>query len=116
MPDVVDVLDLGDGHRLSITSEGTALSALPMVRDGGRWRRAAPHDGTSEALLDVLAQQSGSWTSGSFTVRSWTARRAVGERAIGVDQTDGRLRRIVDMEAAGTLAQDLRQAPDPNHR
>ena len=111
MPDVVDVLDLGDGHRLSITSEGTALSALPMVRDGGRWRRAAPHDGTSEALLDVLAQQSGSWTSGSFTVRSWTARRAVGERAIGVDQTNESV--IVGDIAVVKWATHLERGPHP---
>lgn len=111
MPDVVDVLDLGDGHRLSITSEGTALSALPMVRDGGRWRRAAPHDGTSEALLDVLAQQSGSWTSGSFTVRSWTARRAVGERAIGVDQTNESV--IVGDTAVVKWATHLQDGPHP---
>ncbi len=111
MPDVVDTLDLGDGHRLSITSEGNTLSALPMVRDGGRWRRAAPNDGTSEALLDVLAQQPGSWTSGNFTARSWTSRGAVGERPIGVDQTNESV--IVGDTAVVKWATHLQDGPHP---
>ncbi|MDA2890578.1 glucosamine kinase [Mycolicibacterium sp. BiH015] len=111
MPDVVDMLDLGAGHRLSITSEGTTLSALPMVRDGGRWRRAVPRDGASEALLDVLAQQSGSWSSGNFTMQSWAARKAAGEQAMGVDQTNESV--IVGDTAVVKWATHLQDGPHP---
>ncbi|WP_234788844.1 glucosamine kinase [Mycolicibacterium iranicum] len=111
MPDIVDTLDLDEGHRLSITSEGTALSALPMVRDGRRWRHAEPGDGTSEALLNVLAQQSDSRTSGNFTVRAWAARSAAGEQAMGVDQTNESV--IVGNTAVVKWATHLQDGPHP---
>ena len=111
MPEVVDTLDLGDGYRLSITGEGTTLSALPMVRDGLGWHRAEPGDGTAEAVLDLLAGQPGSQTRGNFTVRSWSAQRAVSERAMGVDQTNESV--IVGDKAVVKWATHLQEGPHP---
>ena len=70
MPEPVDSLDLGDGRRLVVTSDGGRLAALPMVRSAdGTWRRARPGDGAAEALLDAMdaaesARDRAGWNDG----------------------------------------------------
>lgn len=112
MLDPLDALDLADGRCLAITAEVGGLAAVPAVRDpSGRWRRASAGDGVAEALLRVLAGQSGSVTDGRFTVRSWSQRTALGERAVGVDQTNESV--IVGDTAVVKWAAHLQEGPHP---
>ncbi|CAN5394150.1 hypothetical protein BH10ACT9_BH10ACT9_38440 [soil metagenome] len=108
MPEPVDALDLADGARLEIVSDGDHFAVVPMVRDGD-WRRAHPGDGTSEALLTLLSRGSGQ--HGLFTVRSWTSRAAYGERGVGVDQTNESV--IVGDAAVVKWASHLEMGPHP---
>ncbi|WP_163800974.1 glucosamine kinase [Mycolicibacterium sediminis] len=112
MPEPVDSLDLGDGRRLAVTSDGGRLAALPMVRSAdGTWRRARPGDGAAEALLGVLAAGTGVTSVGDFTVRSWANRDASGERGVGVDQTNESV--IVGDAAVVKWATHLQEGPHP---
>jgi maltokinase len=112
LPDPLDALHLDDGRRLAIVSDGDGLAAVPEVRDSARqWRRAVPGDRVAEALLQVLARQSGSVTHGAFTIQSWTGRVASGERAVGVDQTNESV--IVGDTAVVKWAAHLREGPHP---
>lgn len=109
----LDVLDLGDGKRLAVVTDGEGLAAVPQTRDGpGPWRRAQPGDGVADALLDVLAR--GSSTSGGFAVRSWTTRTMKGERSVGVDQTNESV--IVGDAAVVKWATRLQDGPHPAPR
>jgi maltokinase len=103
----VDVLDIADGVRLEIAAGGSA--AVPMVLDGGAWRRATAGDGAAEALLTLLA--AGSTAHDRFTIRSWTARTATGERTVGVDQTNESV--IVGDIAVVKWATHLQAGPHP---
>src|SRR5690349_2714869 len=86
-----------------------------MVRDSsGAWRRAVAGDGVAEAVLKVLAGQSGSMTRGAFDLRSWTGREALGERAVGVDQTNESV--IVGDTAVVKWAAHLQEGPHPAPR
>ena len=112
MLDPLDTLDLANGKRLAIVAEGDGLAAVPMVRDpSGQWRRARAGDGVAEALLNVLAGQSGTVTYGDFTVQSWAQRTAMGEKAIGVDQTNESV--IVGDAAVVKWATHLQEGPHP---
>jgi maltokinase len=116
LPELLDALDLTDGKRLAIVDDDAGPSALPMVCDAdGQWRRAAAGDGVAEALLHVLARESGlTTTRGPFTLHSWTVRAAVGERAIGVDQTNESV--IVGDAAVVKWATHLQEGPHPAPR
>jgi maltokinase len=110
--DPLDALDLADGKRLVIVAEGDGLAAVPAVRDpSGHWQRARAGDGVAEALLNLLAQQSGTVTHDDFTVQSWTQRTALGEKAIGVDQTNESV--IVGDAAVVKWAAHLQEGPHP---
>lgn len=109
MTEPLDTLDLADGLRLEVTTDGDGLAAVPSVRDGGRWRRARAGDGAAEALLSLLA--SGSNTFGRFTVQSWATRTATGERTVGVDQTNESL--IVGDTAVVKWGTHLPRGPHP---
>lgn len=112
MLDPLDALDLADGKHLAIVAEGDGLAAVPAVRDpSGQWQRARAGDGVAEALLSLLAQQSGTVTHGGFTVQSWTQRTALGEKAIGVDQTNESV--IVGDAAVVKWAAHLQEGPHP---
>ncbi|TRW79703.1 aminoglycoside phosphotransferase [Mycolicibacterium sp. 018/SC-01/001] len=110
---MLDWLDLSDEHRLAVVSDGPALSAVPMCYRGG-WRRARPGEGTSAALLKVLAAQPGTRQVGHFRVQSWAARPLEGERAIVVDQTNESV--IVDDRAVVKWAVHLQEGPHPAPR
>jgi maltokinase len=116
LPELLDALDLTDGKRLAIVDDDAGPSALPMVCDAdGQWRRAAAGDGVAEALLDVLARESGlTTTRGPFTLHSWTVRAALGEKAIGVDQTNESV--IVGDAAVVKWATHLQEGPHPAPR
>jgi maltokinase len=116
LPELLDALDLTDGKRLAIVADDAGPSALPMVCDAdGQWRRAAAGDGVAEALLDVLARESGlTTTRGPFTLHSWTVRAALGEKAIGVDQTNESV--IVGDAAVVKWATHLQEGPHPAPR
>jgi maltokinase len=115
--DPLDGLDLPGGARLAIVGDGVRRSAIPMVQRTG-WRRAAPGDGASQALVDLLAEQPGTRRIGRFTVRSWlrppAARTARTERAVGVDQTNESV--IVGETAVVKWATHLQEAPHPAPR
>ncbi|MBX7454016.1 aminoglycoside phosphotransferase [Mycolicibacterium sp. 3033] len=108
MPDPLDSLDLSDGHRLAIVADGPTRSAVPMTADR---RHASPGDGTSAALLKVLAAQPGDRQIGRFHVRSWAARTLEGERAMNVDQTNESV--IVGDQAVVKWAVHLQEGPHP---
>ncbi|MEH3139795.1 MAG: glucosamine kinase [Mycobacterium kyogaense] len=110
-PDPLDWMDLPDGHRLAIVADGPARSALPMA-DG--IRRARPGDGTSAAVLKMLAAQPKERQFGNFRVRSWTARAADGERPMNVDQTNESV--IVGDAAVVKWAIHLQEGPHPAPR
>ena len=113
MTDPIDRLDLPGGARLEIVDDDGRRSAIPTVhRD--RWRRAVPGDGTSEALLDLLAAQRGTHRIGRFTVRSWATRSARAERSVGVDQTNESV--IVGDAAVVKWATHLQEGPHPAPR
>jgi maltokinase len=113
--DPLDALDLADDKRLTIVADGDGLTAVPAVRDpDGQWRRARAGDGVAEALLNVLAVQSGTATRGGFTIQSWTKRTALGERAIDVDQTNESV--IVGDTAVVKWAAHLQEGPHPAPR
>ena len=115
MLDPLDVLDLADDNGLVIVADGDGLAAVPAVRDpGGQWRRARAGDGVAEALLNVLAEQSGTVTRGGFTLQSWTQRTALGEKAIDVDQTNESV--IVGDTAVVKWAAHLQDGPHPAPR
>ena len=115
MLDPLDALDLADDKRLMIVADGDGLAAVPAVRDpDGQWRRARAGDGVAEALLNVLAEQSGTATRGGFTIQSWTQRTALGERAIDVDQTNESV--IVGDTAVVKWAAHLQEGPHPAPR
>lgn len=115
LPESLDALDLADGKRLAIVADDDGLAALPVVCDpNGRWRRARSGDGVAEALLSLLARQSGSVTLGRFTVHSWSPRTALGERAVGVDQTNESV--IVGDVAVVKWATHLQEGPHPAPR
>jgi maltokinase len=110
--DPLDALHLADDKRLMIVAEGGDPAAVPAVRDAsGQWRRARAGDGAAEALLKVLAEQSGTVTHDGFTVQSWTRRIALGERAIDVDQTNESV--IVGDTAVVKWAAHLQEGPHP---
>jgi maltokinase len=110
--DPLAVLDFADGKRLAIAASGDGLAAVPQARDpSGQWHRAEAGDGVAEALLNVLARQSGAVTHGGFTIQSWTQRTAMGERAIGVDQTNESV--IVGDTAVVKWAAHLQEGPHP---
>ncbi|MHA0287657.1 glucosamine kinase [Mycobacterium sp. C3-094] len=111
LPDPLDWLDLSDGHRLAIVTHGSTRSAIP-VADGRR--RARPGDGTSAALLRMLASQPGERRLGRFRVQSWTARAVDGERPIDVDQTNESV--IVGEAAVVKWAVHLQDGPHPAPR
>jgi len=114
-PEPLDALYLTDGSRLAIVTDIDGLAALPQVRDAdGRWRRAGPGDGASEALLGLLARTHGLETKGRFTIQSWLQRTAFGERAIGVDQTNESI--IVGESAVVKWATHLQEGPHPAPR
>ena len=113
VPEFLDALPLGEGHRLAVVDDGGALAAIPQVLDvDGRWRRAQPGDGAASALLDVLA--AGSTAREPFTVRSWSTRTATGERSVGVDQTNESV--IVGDVAVVKWATHLQEGPHPAPR
>jgi maltokinase len=113
--DLLDALHLADDKRLVIVADGDDLAAVPVVRDpAGRWRRAATGDGVAEALLDVLAEESGTVARGGFTIQSWAQRTAVGERAVDVDQTNESV--IVGDAAVVKWAAHLQEGPHPAPR
>jgi maltokinase len=113
LPEPLDSLDLTDGKRLAIVTDGDGLAAVPEMRDvNRRWRRARAGDGVAEALLDLLSR--GSTTRGAFTVQSWTSRIACGERAVGVDQTNESV--IVGDVAVVKWATHLQDGPHPAPR
>jgi maltokinase len=89
LAETLDALDLTDGKRLAIVADDGGLAAWAMVRaPDGLWRRARSGDGVAEALLELLARQSGPITRGRFMIQSWVKRTALGEKAIDVDQTN----------------------------
>ena len=113
--DPLDALDLADGKRLTVVADDDGLAALPIARDpDGRWRRARPGDGAAEALLAMLAQQTGNAKRGRFTIQSWASRKALGERAIGVDQTNESV--VVGDAAVVKWAVHLQEGPHPAPR
>lgn len=115
MLDPLDALDLADDKRLVIVADGDGLAAVPVMRDpAGQWRRAQVGDGVAEALLNVLAEQSGTVTHGGFTIESWTRRTALGEKAIDVDQTNESV--IVGDTAVVKWAAHLQEGPHPAPR
>ena len=100
---------------MAIVSVDDGLAARPMARDpDGRWRRAGPGDGAAEALLAVLARQSGHTTNGRFAIQSWSQRTALGERSIGVDQTNESV--VVGDTAVVKWAAHLQEGPHPAPR
>ena len=111
MAEPLGVLDIAEDARLTIVSAAGALAAVPMVLDGGRWRRARPGDGVAEALLELLARVDYSATLGDFTIRSWTSLPARGERSVGVDQTNESV--IVGDVAVVKWATHLQEGPHP---
>jgi maltokinase len=113
LPEPLDALDLTDGKRLAIVTDGDGLAAVPEMRDvNRRWRRAQAGDGVADALLDLLSR--GSATRGAFTVQSWTSRIASGERTVGVDQTNESV--IVGDVAVVKWATHLQDGPHPAPR
>jgi maltokinase len=113
LPEPLDALDLTDGKRLAIVTDGDSLAAAPETRDvNRRWRRAQAGDGVADALLDLLSR--GSATRAAFTVQSWTSRVASGERAVGVDQTNESV--IVGDVAVVKWATHLQDGPHPAPR
>ncbi|MET0900730.1 MAG: glucosamine kinase [Mycobacterium sp.] len=113
MAELLDTLDLSDRARLEIVIAGDRFAAVPTTRGtDGRWMRARPGDGASEALLDLLAR--GAARYGRFTVRSWAPRSAVGEREVGVDQTNESV--IVGDVAVVKWASHLEMGPHPAPR
>ncbi|MGY4647146.1 hypothetical protein [Mycobacterium sp. URHB0021] len=110
MAEPLGVLEIAEDARLTIVSAAGA-AAVPMVLDGGRWRRARPGDGVAEALLDFLGRVEDSTTLGDFTIRSWTSLPARGERAVGVDQTNESV--IVGDVAVVKWATHLQEGPHP---
>ncbi|GLP79772.1 glucosamine kinase [Mycobacterium antarcticum] len=113
MTEPVDALDLTDGTRLAIVTDGDQLAAVPQTRDGdGPWRRARPGDGVAAALLATLA--GGSATKGAFGIHSWVSRVVGGERTVGVDQTNESV--IVGEAAVVKWATHLQDGPHPAPR
>lgn len=66
---------------------GGRLLLAPLVREGGRWRRARPRDGASATLVEVLDREV-ELGPGFRLRRLRHTGRLRGERAIGVDQTN----------------------------
>jgi maltokinase len=57
LPEPLDALDLTDGKRLAIVTDGDGLAAVPEMRDvNRRWRRAQAGDGVADALLALLSR------------------------------------------------------------
>lgn len=110
--DIVDVLEVAEGKRLSLFSDPAGRAALPTVREGsGEWTRAHPGDGVAEALLTLMNTIEGSRQMGNFTVRSWARCVAVGERPVGVDQTNESV--IVGDAAVVKWATHMQEGPHP---
>jgi maltokinase len=83
----VDVLRLSAEHRLAVFADGRGRTyPVPLVGPEESPSRAAPGQGSAEALLELLAD--GDQTRGAFAVTAWRHRPAAGERAIAVDQTN----------------------------
>jgi maltokinase len=115
LAETLDALDLTDGKRLAIVADDGGLAAWAMVRaPDGLWRRARSGDGVAEALLELLARQSGPVTHGHFMIQSWVRRTALGEKAIDVDQTNESV--IVGDSAVVKWAAHLQEGPHPAPR
>lgn len=110
-----DLLDLGDGHALAVVIRDAGASAVPVLSDNGRWRRATAGDGIAESLIQLLTSTPGRTRHGRFCVTSWAGRRgALGERAITVDQTNESV--IVGEVAVVKWATHLEPGPHPAPR
>ncbi|MGY4710688.1 glucosamine kinase [Mycolicibacterium sp. CBM1] len=108
----LDSLELSDGARLAVVAGSEGLAVLPLVRQpGGTWRRARPGDGAAEALVALLADRPGVWTTGRFGVHAWPSRPVTGERAVTVDQTNESV--IVGDTAVVKWATHLQEGPHP---
>ncbi|GAS94041.1 aminoglycoside phosphotransferase [Mycolicibacterium canariasense] len=107
-----DLLDLGDGRALAVVTHDGGASAVPVLAEDGRWRRATAGDGVAEALIRLLTAGPGRSVHGRFSVTSWAGRRAAsGERAITVDQTNESV--IVGEVAVVKWATHLEPGPHP---
>jgi maltokinase len=107
-----DLLDLGDGRALAVITHDGGASAVPVLSDDGRWRRAGAGDGVAEALIRLLTSSPGRSEHGRFGVTSWAGRRAThGERPITVDQTNESV--IVGEVAVVKWATHLEPGPHP---
>lgn len=110
--DPTDLLELGAGRALAVVLHDTGASAVPVVAQHGRWRRATAGDGVAEALIALLTATAGRAAHGRFTVISWAAgQQPRGERPITVDQTNESV--IVGDAAVVKWSTHLEPGPHP---